>query len=178
MVNNGLLWLSECTSTNDEANARISDPGIRAVASDHQTAGRGRLGRPWFSPPGSGLYMSWIARPRFSQATRLSNQLPLATFHFQGGSGCQPALALVLQESALLPPARPRGGIAQSAVALDSFASGTFLAVRGRCVSTDPVATAPAVQAFVGPPWGEPQSQLQGVPKFIRGQRTPGPGHD
>jgi BirA family biotin operon repressor/biotin-[acetyl-CoA-carboxylase] ligase len=75
MVKNGLLWLSECTSTNDEAMTRIGDPSIRAVASDHQTAGRGRLGRPWFSPPGYGLYMSWIARPRFSQA--MGSAIPL-----------------------------------------------------------------------------------------------------
>lgn len=33
------------------------------VVADSQTVGRGRLGRPWFSPPGSGLYFSIVLRP-------------------------------------------------------------------------------------------------------------------
>ena len=68
MVNDGLLWLESCSSTNDEAAARLDDPQLVAVASDTQTQGRGRLGRDWFSPPGCGLYLSWIARPNFAQA--------------------------------------------------------------------------------------------------------------
>ena len=68
MVKNGLLWLEECSSTNDEAAARIEESGLVAVASDTQARGRGRMGRSWFSPPGCGLYMSWIARPGFPQS--------------------------------------------------------------------------------------------------------------
>lgn len=35
-------------------------PGMfRVAAADHQTAGRGRRGRHWESPPGSGLYLSF-----------------------------------------------------------------------------------------------------------------------
>jgi BirA family transcriptional regulator, biotin operon repressor / biotin---[acetyl-CoA-carboxylase] ligase len=44
-----LVHLPEVTSTNDEVLARLRDgspPGLVVVA-DHQTAGRGRLGRPW-----------------------------------------------------------------------------------------------------------------------------------
>ena len=33
------------------------------VIADHQTAGRGRFGRSFFSPPGHGIYMSFILRP-------------------------------------------------------------------------------------------------------------------
>ena len=33
------------------------------VVADTQTAGRGRLGRPWHSPPGSNLYCSYVIRP-------------------------------------------------------------------------------------------------------------------
>lgn len=61
----GLRWLTRCASTNDEAAQRFADPGVRAVAADEQTAGRGRRGRDWISPPGCGLYLSWIVRPRF-----------------------------------------------------------------------------------------------------------------
>ena len=34
------------------------------VAAHQQTAGRGRRGSTWASPPGAGLYFSFIARPR------------------------------------------------------------------------------------------------------------------
>ena len=33
------------------------------VVADEQTAGRGRRGREWFSPPGSGLYVSTVLMP-------------------------------------------------------------------------------------------------------------------
>lgn len=71
----GLIWLPACGSTNDEAMSRIDDLSVRAVGADAQTAGRGRRGRTWASPPGSGLYLSWIARPTFS--ARLGAVLPL-----------------------------------------------------------------------------------------------------
>jgi BirA family biotin operon repressor/biotin-[acetyl-CoA-carboxylase] ligase len=61
----GLVWLDECASTNDVALAAIERPEVRAVGADRQTGGRGRRGRAWFSPPGAGLYLSWIARPAF-----------------------------------------------------------------------------------------------------------------
>ena len=38
------------------------------VLADSQTAGRGRLGRRWHSPPGKNLYFSVILRPRLSPA--------------------------------------------------------------------------------------------------------------
>lgn len=39
-----------------------------AVIADEQTGGRGRLGRPFHSPPGVGLYLSLIARPDWPMA--------------------------------------------------------------------------------------------------------------
>lgn len=33
------------------------------IVADAQTAGRGRLGRVWFSPPGKGIYMSFLLQP-------------------------------------------------------------------------------------------------------------------
>ena len=75
MVKNGILWLDSCKSTNDEAASHLGDSGIRAVAAGHQTAGRGRAGRSWHSPPGAGLYLSWIGQPRFPQS--LGGLVPL-----------------------------------------------------------------------------------------------------
>jgi BirA family biotin operon repressor/biotin-[acetyl-CoA-carboxylase] ligase len=53
------------TSTNDLARAWAEEggPAGAVVLADTQSAGRGRSGRPWWSPPGVSLYGSWILRP-------------------------------------------------------------------------------------------------------------------
>ena len=61
-----LHYSSEIGSTNDEA-ARLAERGApegTTIVASAQTAGRGRLGRSWFSPPGAGLYVSVICRRR------------------------------------------------------------------------------------------------------------------
>jgi BirA family biotin operon repressor/biotin-[acetyl-CoA-carboxylase] ligase len=61
-----LYYFSEVASTNDEA-ARLAEAGAdegTTVVASAQTAGRGRLGRTWFSPAGAGLYVSVIVRDR------------------------------------------------------------------------------------------------------------------
>lgn len=61
-----LHYFDELGSTNDEA-ARLADAGANEgtiVVACAQTAGRGRLGRTWFSPPDAGLYVSVIVRDR------------------------------------------------------------------------------------------------------------------
>ena len=59
----------EATSTNDIAKALAEKGADRAaVAADRQTRGRGRLGRQFISPPGSGLYMSVVMRPELTAA--------------------------------------------------------------------------------------------------------------
>jgi BirA family biotin operon repressor/biotin-[acetyl-CoA-carboxylase] ligase len=59
--------LASCRSTNDEAAALArsgpEDEGLLVVA-DTQSAGRGRLGRAWHSPPGENLYFSLVLRPQ------------------------------------------------------------------------------------------------------------------
>ncbi len=58
-------WLGTTGSTNDVA-ARLADLGAAegtTVVAEAQTSGRGRHGRPWFSPAGAGLYASVILRP-------------------------------------------------------------------------------------------------------------------
>ena len=52
----------------DEARAGAPE-GVVAVA-DHQTAGRGRLGRRWEAPPGSNLLLSVLLRPALAQGQR------------------------------------------------------------------------------------------------------------
>ncbi len=60
-----VIELETCASTNDEA-ARLARAGAQhgtIVIARAQTAGRGREGRPWASPPDTGLYFSAILRP-------------------------------------------------------------------------------------------------------------------
>jgi BirA family biotin operon repressor/biotin-[acetyl-CoA-carboxylase] ligase len=54
----------EVASTNDVGKQRARDgaPAWTAVLADTQTAGRGRQGRPWASPPGN-LFLSVVLRP-------------------------------------------------------------------------------------------------------------------
>lgn len=59
-----LHYASEVGSTNDLAAAAADrgEPEGTTVIAGAQTAGRGRLGRTWFSPPDAGLYVSTIIR--------------------------------------------------------------------------------------------------------------------
>ncbi len=52
-------------STMDAAAALAHDGAAHGVVvvADEQTAGRGRRGTQWASPPGAGLYFSFVARP-------------------------------------------------------------------------------------------------------------------
>jgi BirA family biotin operon repressor/biotin-[acetyl-CoA-carboxylase] ligase len=67
-----VLYFDTIGSTNDEAAERsakavapLAPEGLVVVA-DEQTAGRGRRGHTWFSPPGSGLYVSVVLVPASS----------------------------------------------------------------------------------------------------------------
>jgi len=69
-LGHGFEQLQTCASTNDVAAARArggADEGL-VIAADTQTAGRGRLGRAWHSPPGESLYVSILLRPRRTPA--------------------------------------------------------------------------------------------------------------
>lgn len=78
-----LELFDEVASTNREAGA-LAQAGAEhgtVVVADSQTAGRGRLSRTWFSPPGSNLYCSIIIKKPLP-ADRLTDWLswlPLVT---------------------------------------------------------------------------------------------------
>jgi BirA family biotin operon repressor/biotin-[acetyl-CoA-carboxylase] ligase len=63
-------WLESTDSTNRVAleMAREGAPHGATVVAEGQTAGRGRLGRSFFSPPGLNLYTSTVLRPRLTTA--------------------------------------------------------------------------------------------------------------
>ena len=71
-----IIRLATVGSTNDVA---ASLPEGSVVVAEQQTAGRGRRGRAWFSPPGSGLYVSAVLAPaRATEPARAVGLLTLA----------------------------------------------------------------------------------------------------
>ncbi len=60
-----LYFFNSITSTNDHLRelAQRGAPHGSLVVAEEQTVGRGRHGRQWYSPPGSGLYSSLLLRP-------------------------------------------------------------------------------------------------------------------
>ncbi len=61
-----LRYFEQIGSTNDEALAWATDraPDLSLVYAEQQTSGRGRMARPWFTPPGAALALSLILRPQ------------------------------------------------------------------------------------------------------------------
>lgn len=62
-----IFYFKETDSTNNQAKslaAAGAEHGALVLA-DRQTAGKGRLGRSWTSPAGTGIFMSLILRPEF-----------------------------------------------------------------------------------------------------------------
>lgn len=74
-----LTFYSEVQSTQNAARdlAEAGAPEGALVVADHQSSGRGRMGRSWVSPPGKGIYMSMIMRP--SVPIHCAPQLTLLT---------------------------------------------------------------------------------------------------
>lgn len=71
-----LLFYERVASTNDVALALASAGATSgtAVLADLQEAGRGRLGRTWWSPPGAGMYLSVVIN-----TNGLGSHVPLLT---------------------------------------------------------------------------------------------------
>jgi BirA family biotin operon repressor/biotin-[acetyl-CoA-carboxylase] ligase len=89
-----VIWHTETGSTNADA-AALAESGAPEgviVVADLQTAGRGRLGRSWSSPPGVGIYASVLFRP----GANVARLLPLA-------AGV--AIAEAIEDVTGLPPA-------------------------------------------------------------------------
>jgi BirA family transcriptional regulator, biotin operon repressor / biotin---[acetyl-CoA-carboxylase] ligase len=88
-----LRWHPSVGSTMDIA-AQVVDAGAPegvVIVADEQTAGRGRRGHTWSSPPGAGLYLSLVLRPPLEDRGRAA--LPLLTL--AAGVAVREALARV-----------------------------------------------------------------------------------
>ena len=74
------LHLRETASTNDRARelAEAGAPSGSIVTADEQSAGRGRRGRVWSAPAGTGLLFSAVLRPLGLEHALLPLAVPLA----------------------------------------------------------------------------------------------------
>lgn len=75
----GALRYFDCLgSTNSEAAgwADAGAPDLALVVADEQSAGRGRQGRQWFTPPGAALAFSLVLRQPLAQAGESALDLP------------------------------------------------------------------------------------------------------
>lgn len=70
----GLEVYARVPSTNDRARkiGLAGAPTLTTVIADEQTAGRGRSGRRWESPPAMGLWLSTLLRPEPGHGTPLT----------------------------------------------------------------------------------------------------------
>ena len=90
-----VLWYAEVGSTNDVAAALADrgEPEGTVVVADAQSAGRGRHGRAWASPPGAGLYLSAVTRPAAHAVGLLTIAAGVAIAEgIQAATGLQPQL--------------------------------------------------------------------------------------
>lgn len=72
-----VIYYPEIDSTNNECKRLLADSkqGTFLVVADRQTAGRGRQGKSFYSPAGTGVYFSLVIRPR----TQLKNAVTATT---------------------------------------------------------------------------------------------------
>ncbi len=82
-ISSEIRYLRRTVSTNIEARRLAEDgaPEGALVIAETQTSGKGRRGRPWFSPAGLGLYFSFVLKPRMApaEAARLTLLLSVST---------------------------------------------------------------------------------------------------
>jgi BirA family biotin operon repressor/biotin-[acetyl-CoA-carboxylase] ligase len=110
----GWRWFHSLPSTNTEALLWVEQgaPDLALVAADEQTAGRGRMGRSWFTPPGAALAFSLVLRggasrpserlPKSSETSEVWSEAPTTAFTRLTGLGAL-AVCQALQELCGLP---------------------------------------------------------------------------
>jgi BirA family transcriptional regulator, biotin operon repressor / biotin---[acetyl-CoA-carboxylase] ligase len=141
-----LLFFSSVGSTNDVAAvlAAADDSEGAVVIADTQTAGRGRRGHTWFSPAGSGLYVSIVLAP--SRACTSADRA-VALLTLTAGVALAEAVERITGLKAdvkwpndLLIGRRKLAGILAEGVARPGGASSTMLVVLGYGLNVSPSA--------------------------------------
>lgn len=94
MTSHDIRWHASVPSTMDIAAALATQGAAHGVvvAAEQQTAGRGRRGSTWVSPPGAGLYVSIIVRPAL-QAQSPKPQAPFSLLTLAAGVAVREGIA-------------------------------------------------------------------------------------
>jgi BirA family transcriptional regulator, biotin operon repressor / biotin---[acetyl-CoA-carboxylase] ligase len=95
MTGHDVRWHASVPSTMDLAAALATGGAAHGVvvAAEQQTAGRGRRGSTWVSPPGAGLYFSLVAKPSATSLSLLTLAAGVAVREgIAAASGLQAAL--------------------------------------------------------------------------------------
>jgi BirA family biotin operon repressor/biotin-[acetyl-CoA-carboxylase] ligase len=155
--------VAETTSTNDDALAwaAAGAPEGAWIVAGTQTAGRGRRGRVWVSPPGAGLYLSVVFRP-----VRTGDDPAMSLLTVMAGVSTVEALADatgvratlkwpndVVVEAAGAPPRKLAGILAEGAMAgprLSAVVVGLGVNLRPSAYPPEVAARAVSIEALAG----------------------------
>jgi BirA family transcriptional regulator, biotin operon repressor / biotin---[acetyl-CoA-carboxylase] ligase len=149
-------------STNDEASslARSGVPEGWLVCAEQQTAGRGRKGRRWNSPPRAGLYFSLVIRPeqRASRWPLLTYVAAVALFdtlrQVPGPPGRALSLDLKWPNDVILSGRKCAGILLETAGGPGAMAAivGVGINVRPESVARDLMESATSIESHSGAP--------------------------
>lgn len=145
-------------STNDRAAqlARAGGPEGALVLAEEQTAGRGRGGSPWMTPPGSALAFSLVLRPRGLSGEAVSGLAAIGALAVAEALEAQGAPARIKWPNDVLLEGRKVAGVlveaAWAGADLEHAILGIGVNVRRASVPPDSQAAFPAtcVEAAVG----------------------------
>jgi len=138
------------SSTNDEALAWATQgaPDLSVVIADEQTAGRGREGRKWFTPPDAALAFSLLLRPTPEEEHHLTRVVGLAALAVAGALRSYSLPASVKWPNDVLIAGRKVAGILVESVwsgeAVDCTVIGIGLNVSRTAVPPQEMLTFPA----------------------------------
>jgi BirA family biotin operon repressor/biotin-[acetyl-CoA-carboxylase] ligase len=154
-------WQVSVASTMDVASLLAHDgaPHGVVVGAEEQSSGRGRRGTTWASPPGAGLYFSFIARPGASrqEAARLSVLTLAAGVAVRDGVHAATGLAADLKwPNDLIVGPRKLAGILAEGVAIgtsqQSVVIGVGVNVQDAAYPPDVRARATSIEGELGRP--------------------------
>jgi len=118
LIGHRLLYFLTLPSTNDHVRELAEDgwPEGTVVLSEEQTAGKGRAGRVWHSPPGVGLYLSVLLKPAIPGEKIPMLTLMTAVAAVKGLRDCGHEAVLKWPNDVLLGPRKIGGVLADARV--------------------------------------------------------------
>lgn len=138
------------TSSTQEAARELLHAGAGAplaVLTRDQRSGRGRLGRPWSTPPGGGLALTLVRRSTIGPAARTWYPLVVglgALEALRGAIGAGEGIGLKWPNDLLTADARKLGGILLEGDGTDHVLVGIGINLAGPIELSDPAALPPA----------------------------------